>query len=140
MPVSNLIHKENRGFEVIMSNFNAERKSLATAVLRLSRICAEDAWKHAITREIFGKKLIENAIIRAKFVKMGRLIEPAFAFLEQLTRLIESSRGDAAAGIRICGMTALLKVMSTRCVEVCVREAQQIMGGLGHAKGGKGGR
>lgn len=140
VPVSNLIHKENRGFEVIMSNFNAERKSIATASLRLSRICAEDAWKHAITRETFGKKLIENAVIRAKFVKMGRLIEPAFAFLEQLTWLIESSRGRPDGDIRIGGMTALLKVMSTRCLEVCVREAQQIMGGLGYAKGGKGGR
>lgn len=139
VPVSNLIHKENRGFEVIMSNFNPERKSLATAALRLSRICAEDAWKHAITRETFGTKLIDNAIIRAKFVKMGRLIEPAFAFLEELTWLIESSRGGTE-DIRIGGMTALLKVMSTRCLEVCVREAQQIMGGLGYARGGKGGR
>lgn len=143
VPVSNLIHKENRGFEVIMFNFNGERKGLATAALRLSRICAEDAWRHAVTRETFGKKLIENAVIRAKFVKMGRMIEPAFAFLEQLTWLIESSQNkgrDAAAEVRIGGMTALLKVMSTRCLEVCVREAQQIMGGLGYAKGGKGGR
>jgi alkylation response protein AidB-like acyl-CoA dehydrogenase len=37
-------------------------------------------------------------------------------------------------------MTALLKVMSTRCLEVCVREAQQILGGLGYARGGRGGR
>lgn len=143
VPVSNLIHRENRGFEVIMSNFNPERKGLATAALRLSRVCAEDAWRHAITRETFGTKLIENAIIRAKFVKMGRMIEPAFAFLEQLTWFIESSRKEGTPGdveVRIGGMTALLKVMSTRCLEVCVREAQQIMGGLGYAKGGKGGR
>jgi len=85
--------------------------------------------------------LIENAIIRAKFVKMGRLIEPAWAFLEQLTFLIESSQSTAGGDqIRIGGMTALLKVMSTRCLETCVREAQQVMGGLGYAKGGKGGR
>jgi alkylation response protein AidB-like acyl-CoA dehydrogenase len=140
VPTSNLIHKENRGFEVIMSNFNPERKSLATAALRLSRVCAEDAWKHANTRETFGKKLIENAIIRDKFVKMGAAIEPSFAFLEQLTWLIESSKGDPKSDVRIGGMTALLKVMSTRCLELCVREAQQVMGGLGYARGGKGGR
>ena len=34
----------------------------------------------------------------------------------------------------------MLKVVSTRCLEKCVREAQQIMGGLGYARGGKGGR
>lgn len=143
VPVSNLIHKENRGFEVIMSNFNAERKAIATQAIRLSRVCCEDAWKHACTRETFGKKLIENAIIRAKFVKMGRMIEPAQAFLEQLTWLIELSRKDGGGkgdGVRIGGMTAMLKVVATRCLEKCVREAQQIMGGLGYAKGGKGGR
>lgn len=143
VPLENLLHKENRGFEVIMSNFNAERKSIATAAIRLSRVCAEDAWSHACTRETFGRKLIENPVIRAKFVKMGRMIEPAQAFLEQLTWLIELSRkvsGRDSDGVRIGGMTALLKVMSTRCLEKCVREAQQVMGGLGYARGGKGGR
>jgi alkylation response protein AidB-like acyl-CoA dehydrogenase len=147
VPVANLLHKENRGFEVIMSNFNPERKGLATSALRLSRICVEDAWNHACTRETFGAPLITNAIIRAKFVKMGRLIEPAFAFLEQLTWMVaeENKRrwtggGSAEEELKIGGMTALLKVMSTRCLESCVREAQQVMGGLGYARGGKGGR
>lgn len=143
VPVENLINQENRGFEVIMSNFNAERKGIATQSIRLSRLCAEDAWKHACTRETFGKKLIESPIIRAKFVKMGRMIEPAQAFLEQLTWLIELSKKDGGKdgdGVRIGGMTAMLKIVSTRCLEKCVREAQQVMGGLGYAKGGKGGR
>ncbi|TVY71245.1 Acyl-CoA dehydrogenase apdG [Lachnellula suecica] len=140
VPASNLIHRENRGFEVIMSNFNAERKSIATQAIRLSRVCVEDAWKHACTRETFGMKLIENPIIRAKFVKMGRMIEPAQAFLEQLTWLIETSGKKGGDAVRIGGMTAMLKVISTRCLEKCVREAQQVMGGLGYARGGKGGR
>jgi alkylation response protein AidB-like acyl-CoA dehydrogenase len=141
VPISNLIHRENCGFEVIMSNFNAERKAIATQAIRLSRVCVEDAWRHACTRETFGKKLIENDIIRAKFVKMGRIIEPAQAFLEQLTWLIELNRKSARGDdVRIGGMTAMLKVISTRCLEKCVREAQQIMGGLGYARGGKGGR
>jgi alkylation response protein AidB-like acyl-CoA dehydrogenase len=142
VPVENLIHKENRGFEVIMSNFNPERKGIATQCIRLSRVCCEDAWKHACTRETFGKKLIENPVIRAKFVKMGRMIEPAQAFLEQLTWLIELNRkkGEKGDNVRIGGMTAILKVVSTRCLEKCLREAQQVMGGLGYAKGGKGGR
>ncbi|KIN07861.1 hypothetical protein OIDMADRAFT_174767 [Oidiodendron maius Zn] len=140
VPVANLIHKEGRGFEVIMSNFNPERRSIATSCIRLSRVCAEDAWNHACTRETFGKKLIENPVIRAKFVRMGRMIEPAQAFLDQLTWLIELNRKGGRENIRIGGMTALLKVVCTRCLEKCVREAQQVMGGLGYAKGGKGGR
>lgn len=141
VPAENLLHKENRGFEVIMSNFNAERKSIATQAIRLSRVCAEDAWRHACTRETFGTKLIDNAIIRAKFAKMGRMIEPAQAFLEQITWLIELNRKTGKEDeVRIGGMTAMLKVVSTRCLEKCVREAQQVLGGLGYARGGKGGR
>ncbi|KAG9240726.1 acyl-CoA dehydrogenase/oxidase [Calycina marina] len=140
VPCENLLHKEGRGFEVIMSNFNPERKGIATACIRLSRVCVEDAWNHACTRETFGRKLIENPTIRAKFLKMGRMIEPAQAFLDQLTELIELNRRSGKDDIRIGGMTALLKVVSTRCLEKCVREAQQVMGGLGYAKGGKGGR
>jgi len=70
------------------------------------------------------------------------MIEPAQALLEQLTWLIEQARrdGDAKNGARLGGMTAMLKIVSTRCLEKCVREAQQIMGGLGYARGGKGGR
>lgn len=140
VPVSNLLHKEGRGFEVIMSNFNPERKSMITSAIRMSRVCCEDAYRHASTRETFGKKLIENPIIRAKFLKMGRLIEPAFAFLEQLTWMMEESRKTGRTDVRIGGMTAMGKVMATRCLESCVREAQQVMGGLGYSKGGKGGR
>jgi alkylation response protein AidB-like acyl-CoA dehydrogenase len=141
VPVENLIHKEGRGFEVIMSNFNPERRTIATSCIRLSRVCVEDAWNHACTRETFGQRLVENPIIRAKFVRMGRMIEPAQAFLDQLVWLIETARkSDGKDAVRIGGMTAMLKVVSTRCLEKCVREAQQIMGGLGYAKGGKGGR
>lgn len=140
VPAANLIHKEGRGFEVIMSNFNPERRAIATSCIRLSRVCVEDAWNHACERETFGKKLVENPVIRAKFVRMGRMIEPAQAFLDQLTWLIELNRKSGREDIRIGGMTALLKIVCTRCLEKCVREAQQVMGGLGYAKGGKGGR
>jgi alkylation response protein AidB-like acyl-CoA dehydrogenase len=141
VPTTNLLHKEGRGFEVIMSNFNPERRGMAAAAIRLSRVCVEDAYNYACMRETFGKKLIENPIIRAKFVKMGRMIEPAQAFLEQLTWLIELNRVSGEADqVRIGGMTAMLKMVSTRCLEKCAREAQQVLGGLGYAKGGKGGR
>lgn len=139
VPTENLLHKEGRGFEIIMSNFNPERKGIATAAIRLSRVCCEDAWRHACTRETFGKKLIENPVIRAKFVMMGRAIEPAQAFLEQLTWLIELNRKSGKEdSVRIGGMTAMLKIVSTRCLEKCVREAQQVMGGFRVCEGWEG--
>lgn len=139
VPLDHLIGEENRGFPLIMSNFNPERLSLATAALRLSRVCVQDAYEYACDRETFGKKLIEHEAIRQKFATFGLLIEPAHAFLEQLCYIIEQSRVTGKE-VNIGGMTALLKVMSTRCLEKVCREAQQIMGGAGYAKSGRGAR
>lgn len=139
VPADHLIGKENEGFRLIMSNFNRERLSLATAALRLSRVCVQDAYEYACERETFGKKLIEHEAIRTKFATFGLLIEPAHAFLEQLCYIIEQSRLTGKE-VNIGGMTALLKVMSTRCLEKVCREAQQIMGGAGYTKSGRGAR
>ncbi|KAK5938387.1 hypothetical protein PMZ80_009357 [Knufia obscura] len=139
VPLDHLLGKENQGFPLIMSNFNPERLSLATAALRLSRVCVQDAYEYACDRETFGKKLIEHEAIRQKFATFGLLIEPAHAFLEQLCYIIEQSRVTGKE-VNVGGMTALLKVMSTRCLEKVCREAQQIMGGAGYAKSGRGAR
>ena len=140
VPRNNLIGAENAGFLMIMSNFNAERLSMACSALRLSRVCAEDAYEHAITRITFGKKLITHDMIRAKFTNFGAHIEPVYAFMEQLVWMLEQNRKSPNEPLNIGGMTALLKLMATRCLEYCVREAQQVMGGLGYSRGGKGGR
>ena len=139
VPVENLIGRENHGFQLIMSNFNPERLSLATAALRLARVCAQDAYTYACERETFGKKLIEHPGIKSKIATFGILIEPAHSFLEQLCYIIETSRVTGKE-VNVGGMTALLKVMSTRCLERVCREAQQIMGGAGYAKTGRGAR
>lgn len=140
VPVENLIGQENGGFPLIMSNFNPERLSLACASLRLARVCAEDAYNYAIQRETFGSPLIEKQAIQSKVFKFGLMIEPAYAFMEQLVNILELTKDRPSDDINIGGMTALLKVMSTRALEKSVREAQQIMGGAGYNKTGKGAR
>lgn len=121
-------------------DFNPERLGLACASLRLARVCAEDAFNYAVQRETFGSPLIQKQAIQAKIFKFGLMIEPAYAFMEQLVNIIELTKGRPDDDVRIGGMTALLKVMSTRALEKSVREAQQILGGAGYNKAGKGAR
>lgn len=68
------------------------------------------------------------------------MIEPAYAFMEQLVNILELTKDRPVDDVKIGGMTALLKVMSTRALEKSVREAQQIFGGAGYNKAGKGAR
>jgi len=83
--------------------------------------------------------LITRQAIQSKIVKFGLLIEPAYAFMEQLAYIIETSKDRPGDDVNIGGMTALLKIMSTRALERTVREAQQILGGAAY-KAGKGAR
>ncbi|CAM1501360.1 Fc.00g105220.m01.CDS01 [Cosmosporella sp. VM-42] len=139
VPVSNLLGEENKGFPIIMNNFNHERLWLACTSLRMGRVCLEDAYKHAITRETFGKQLIKNQVIRAKFSTMARQLESTHAWMEQLVYISESAKktgGDARMG----GLFANLKVLAGQTLEKVNREAQQVMGGLGYSKNGRGAR
>lgn len=107
--------------------------------MRLARVCAHDAYHYAITRETFGKKLVENQVIRAKFVNFGMHIQAAYAWLEQILLTRERQR-QAEQPEELGSSAAMLKVLSARTLENTVREAQQIFGGLGYSKTGRGNR
>lgn len=141
VPIENLLGKENDGFRIIMSNFNHERLWLACTSLRMARVCAEDAYAYAISRETFGKKLIENQIIRAKISAFGRHIEPTHAYMEQLVYMLHDAKDtEAMSALWIGGLIANLKVAAGRVLEFVNREAQQVLGGAGYSKSGKGAR
>jgi alkylation response protein AidB-like acyl-CoA dehydrogenase len=66
VPVENLLGEENKGIHVILSNFNHERWMMACAVIRSSRLVTEECMKWSNQRLVFGKKLIEQPVIRQK--------------------------------------------------------------------------
>ncbi|TVY26055.1 Acyl-CoA dehydrogenase [Lachnellula hyalina] len=137
VPVSNLLGEENKGFKIIMSNFNHERLWLACTSLRMARICLTDAYSYALERTTFGKHLIEHQAIKTKFTTIGADILPAHAFMESLVAINDMNR---QAEPRYGGLIALLKVVAGRALEKTVRETQQVMGGLGYSRTGKGAR
>ena len=158
VPVSNLLGEENGGFDIVMSNFNHERLWLACTSLRMARVCVEDAYSHALRRETFGKPLIANQVILAKFADFARDIEPVHAYLESMVYLIEHERKRKALNrqggghltganqtasqvdLNVGGMIATLKTSAGRVLERVNRDAQQIMGGAGYSRTGKGAR
>lgn len=68
VPVENLLGEENKGIHVILSNFNHERWMMACAVIRTCRTVTEECMKWSNQRLVFGKKLIEQPVIRQKYV------------------------------------------------------------------------
>lgn len=110
----------------------------------MARCSVEDAYAHALRRETFGKKLIENQVILTKFAEMARQIEPIQTYMEALVYILEHERLNPQAmqadALNMGGMTATLKTGAARALERVNREAQQILGGAGYSRTGKGAR
>ncbi|KAJ2984913.1 hypothetical protein HDV02_000865 [Globomyces sp. JEL0801] len=70
VPVENILGKEGGGFPVIMTNFNHERWAMIVCYLAACRLVIEECFKWANQREVFGKKLIGQPVIRNKLAHM----------------------------------------------------------------------
>ncbi|CAI6293763.1 unnamed protein product [Periconia digitata] len=135
VPVSNLLGAENRGFPIIMKNFNKERFIMSIGCNRKARTCLSSSFEYASARVTFGKPLIANQIISHKLATIGRYVESHWAWLEQIAYHIQQS-SLAWQDPDIAGQIALAKVHGGRLLEMANREAQQIFGGAGYQKGG----
>uniref|UniRef100_A0A6B2L214 Cytochrome b5 heme-binding domain-containing protein n=1 Tax=Arcella intermedia TaxID=1963864 RepID=A0A6B2L214_9EUKA len=147
VPVEYLLGKAGDGFNILTRNFNHERLFVIVVGLSLARVCFREAFCHAQKREVFGKSLMENGVIRKKFGMMARELETTWAWVEQVTFLMDQLRVLKANGggskvesleERLGSRVALLKGHTTKVLEFCSREAAQVMGGLGFTKGGIG--
>lgn len=139
VPVENILGGENKGFKVIMSNFNQERLGVIMQVSRFCRVCIEESIKHAHRRETFGVKLIEHPVIRQKIATMAARTEAGHHWLESL--LYQFGELDELEGaLRLGGPIAACKAFFTQTLEYCAREACQIFGGLAYTRGGRGGK
>ena len=68
VPAENLLGKEHEGFQVILGNFNHERWMMCGAIIRQSRLVVEECLKWSNQRLVFGKRLIDQPVIRQKYV------------------------------------------------------------------------
>ena len=139
VPVSNIIGQENKGFGVIMKNFNHERWGFVVQANRFSRCMLEDSWNYSLKRSTFGKKLAEHPVIRFKMAEMARQVEATHHWLENLTHQLCKMPKDTAMNV-LGGPIALMKAHSSKVMEYCAREARQIFGGNAYTRTGLGER
>ncbi len=130
VPASHLIGEEDRGFLVIMHNFNSERLGMAASMEALSRVCLEEAVEWARERNTFGKRLADHQVIRHKISQMKQRINATQLYLNYCTQQMISGCPDG-------GDIALLKVQASETMEFCAREASQILGGASYLRGNR---
>jgi acyl-CoA dehydrogenase len=130
VPVANLIGEENKGFLVIMTNFNSERMGMAASMEALGRVCLEEAVQWAQQRKTFGKRLADHQVIRHKIAQMKQKLNATQAYIRVCYESIEAGNANP-------GDIALLKVQASETMEYCAREAMQILGGIGYMRGNR---
>lgn len=107
---------------------------IAAGAARQSRLCYEEAITEAMSRQTFGKPLIQHQLIRYKLAEMARLIEALQDNVEKVAYQFKVGLSDQHLG-SIC---ALLKVNASKTFEYCAREAAQIFGGSSIVREGRG--
>ncbi|KAI6082572.1 acyl-CoA dehydrogenase NM domain-like protein [Hypoxylon rubiginosum] len=137
VPVENLLGEENKGIYVILSNFNHERWTMACATIRQCRTVVEECLKWSHQRLVFGKRLIEQPVIRQKLAKMIALVEANQSWLETITYQMCHMPYKQQAQY-LGGLIGLLKMSITRAAHEVADEAVQIFGGRGLTQSGMG--
>ncbi len=132
VPAANLIGEENRGFPIVMRNFNSERIYMAAGAYGFAQVCLEDALDWARQRKTFGMPLSERQVIRHKLVDMGIRIETTRCLLEDLAWRVEHAAGDPHV---LVSQLSMLKVQAMQTLQFCADQAVQILGGMGFMRG-----
>ncbi|KAI1250551.1 hypothetical protein MGN70_007608 [Eutypa lata] len=137
VPVENLLGEENKGIYVILSNFNHERWTMACATIRQCRTVVEECLKWSNQRLVFGKRLIDQPVIRQKLAKMIALTEANQSWLETITYQM-CNMPYKEQSKHLGGPIGLLKMSITRAAHEIADEAVQIFGGRGLTQTGMG--
>lgn len=107
------------------------------ASIRLSRMVTEECMKWANQRLVFGKKLMDQPVIRQKLAKMIAHCEANQVWLEHITYQM-CNMPYSQQSQHLAGPIGLLKMFATRSAHEIADEAVQVFGGRALTQGGMG--
>jgi len=127
VPEENLLGEENRGFYLIMANFQWERLAMALGSVGSMQAILERTLEFALEREAFGRPIGKHQAIRHKIAEMAVKLESGRALTyDALRRFMQ--------GEEPLREVTMAKLKTQRdCFEVA-DEALQIHGGAGYMK------
>ncbi|KKK69210.1 hypothetical protein LCGC14_2936320, partial [marine sediment metagenome] len=127
VPEENLLGEENKGFYLIMANFQWERLLMALGAVGGMEAMLERTLAYAGEREAFGRPIGRFQAIRHKLAEMATLIEAARNYTYHGLRLL-------AAGDDCLKEVSIAKLFCTEAAVKVADEAVQIHGGYGYMR------
>ncbi len=127
VPDENLLGEENRGFHLIMANFQWERLSMALGAVGGMQKVFDVTLAYAKEREAFGRPIGKFQAIRHKFAEMATTIEASRALTYNALRLFADGE-DATREV------TMAKLLTQRAMLEVADECLQIHGGYGYMR------
>ena len=137
VPRENLLGQEGQGFKMIMANFNHERWYLCVVGSAFARISVSECYKWAIQRKAFGKRLVDQPVIRYKLAEMSAIVECLEAWLESVTFQMDSMT-PMEQFENLSSTIALMKFQTGKFGWKLADNAAQIFGGRSVTRTGMG--
>jgi acyl-CoA dehydrogenase len=127
VPEENLLGEENRGFYLIMANFQWERLLMALGAVGSMQAVLERTLAFALERHAFGRPVGKFQAIRHKLAEMALKLETGRAMTYHALRLF-------AAGEDAVREVTIAKLATQRAAFEVADEAVQIHGGAGYMR------
>ncbi|GAA3398592.1 acyl-CoA dehydrogenase family protein [Cryptosporangium minutisporangium] len=130
VPAANLIGAENSGFGQLMTQFAAERLSLAVQAYATAARCLALTLDWVKIRETFGRPLSSRQVVRHKLAEMARQTDVARTYTRAVIDdwIDDPTRSDLVSRVAMAKNTAV-----AACDEV-VDGAVQLHGGMGYLR------
>ena len=127
VPDANLLGEENRGFYLIMANFQWERLLMALGAVGSMQRTLERTIEYALERSAFGRPIAKHQAIRHKIAEMALKCETGRAVTYNALRLFHEGH-DAVREVTVA------KLKTQRDAFDVADTALQIFGGAGYMK------
>ena len=128
-----LIGEEGRGVPAIIEMVTYTRLDCAVSSAGLMRLALATAVHHAQHRSVFGRKLIDHALMTQVLADMALDVEAATALVFRLARSFDHPEDVRAAAWRRL-MTPVTKFWVCKVAPMMVGEAMECLGGNGYVE------
>jgi acyl-CoA dehydrogenase len=127
VPEENLLGEENKGFYLIMANFQWERLLMALGAVGSMQGVLDRTIAYALERHAFGRAIGHHQVIRHKIAEMAVRLETGRALTYNALRLYHS-------GVDAIKEVTMAKLKTQRDAFDQADDALQIFGGAGYMK------
>jgi acyl-CoA dehydrogenase len=127
VPDENLLGEENKGFYLIMANFQWERLLMALGAVGSMQGVLDRTIEYALERRAFGRAIGHHQVIRHKIAEMAVRLEAGRSITYNALRLYHAGH-DAVKEV------TMAKLQTQRAAFDQADDALQIFGGAGYMK------